>query len=387
MINLPNKRKGSALVIVIMISCVIIILCTSIIGVGYADATHSIRQEKSVQAYQIARSGVNIGVKKLENAINAANSAGKYFSNVNDFISSPIVQPYFNDFNDSLGINGQYNVQFITDSEYTDKDVIKIYSEGTVNNVKTTTALQVYLSCPNINPEGWINNGWNIKSGNFSMNKKAVVFKTGKTLGHSVKKDASSPTVFKAPSIHFTDLDNNGFAAELTNKPFTLNSNFITFAGGVVTDKTGKDNGILYLQAYQNEDGSKGLLGPASLTLPAGSSNYSGPFNTPLSSFCSSITAGDTGYGVIYLKDGLYGSSSTTDQIVTLTDTADRKAGYYFFKETRGGTSTLNLNSLTDRNIKMIYIDEPNIIAYLDWLYAKETNLSVNFEGSIWSKN
>ena len=382
-----SKRKGSALIVVIVAFAVIMILCTSIIGIEYADALSSIRQEKSVEAYQVARSGVDIGIKKLEQAIVAANTAGKYYSSVSDFISDPVVQPYLVEMDDTIG-DGQYKVTFNTSSEFTDKDVIKIYSEGTEGNVKNTTALQLFLSCPNINPTGWINNGWNVKAGKFSMNKRSVVFKTGKKIGHPVKKDASSPTVFKAPSIHFMDLNNDGFAAELTPKPFTLESNFISFAGGVVTDKSGKDNGILYLQVYDNEDGTKGLMGPASLTLPAGSSNYTGPFNTPLSSFCSDIATGDTGYGVVYLKDGLYGSASTSDKIITLTDALGtaRKEGYYFFKETRGATLTLNLNNPDDRNAKMIYIDEPDIINYLDWLYSKETNLSINMEGSIWSK-
>lgn len=379
------KRNGSALITVVIAFAVIFILCTSIIGIGYADALNSIRQENSIKAYHIARSGVDIGIIKLKNAITDVESEGKYFSNVNEFIGDSTVQTYLHDFSDSLG-NGQFEVKLITDSEYTNKNIIKIYSEGTVDNVKNTTALQVYLTCPNINPTGWINNGWNVKSGYFTMNKKPVVFKKGSVLGHAVKKDASSATVFKAPSIHFMDLNIDGFAAELTPKPFTIVSNFISFAGGVVTDKSGKDNCILYLQVYENEDGSKGLMGPSSLTLPAGSSNYTGPFNTPLSSFCSHISPTDIGYGVIYLKDGLYGSYSTSDQIVTLTDTTDRREGYYFFKETRGDTSPLNLNSIEDRNIKMIYIDEPEIINYLDWLYKNETNLNISMQYSIWSK-
>ena len=165
MINLPNRKKGSALVVVIIIFCILAILCTTFISVCYGDAMQSIRGQKSIQAYDTARIGVELAVKKLNNAITAANASNTYYSDISDFLSHTSLT----DFNGTLGNAGSYNVSYINSTELSNDEMIKIYSEGTVGGVKRTTALTLKIACPSLNPNGWINNGWIINDGYHSM--------------------------------------------------------------------------------------------------------------------------------------------------------------------------------------------------------------------------
>lgn len=357
MINLPNRKKGSAIVVVIMIFCILAILSTAFISVSHSDAMQSINGQKSIQAYDTARTGVEIAVKKLNNTITAANASNTYFSDISEFITYATLDP----FSGTLGNAGSYDVSYKTSTDLSADEMIKISSTGTVGGVTRTTALTLKIACPSLNPSGWINNGWIINDGYHSMNEGPVVFKTKKNLGHAVMKTGNNAdTTFKAPSIHFLDTA-KGFSLEVNKNTdkMTLEANLISFKEKVLiqNDNTGK----MYLDVFKDAEGnSNGLLGPA---------------GTPLK----------PGYGVIYLPYGLYTGNENSPSIV-----AGFQPGFYFFK---GDSSTpgneLNLDNPIDRNnsSKMQLITDAATIDYLTKLINSETNIGIRREKSIWSKN
>lgn len=338
-----RSEKGAALPIVLIVMLVLIILASALLNVSMANVRQSIHENNRLQAYNLARSGIELAVRKLE-----------VETETNIYTDIAELEPMMTAFSTSTITdlpNASFSVSFVT-SGYTVEETVKIDGTGTYNGVTETASLILDVSSPYLNPKNWINNGWIVNDGLFSKDDAFIVFRTKKNIGHAVKKvgNTSAPTTFIAESLHFMDTAESVSLEVVSNRPFTLEANLITFITQICIPDNG--SGELYLNVLY---GGQGLLGPDGLPLKPG-------------------------YGVVYLPGGIVKrNGSNYTQIFA--------GGYYYYNgNTNIAGQSLNLASIGDR-AKLIKITDANTIKYLEDLIKSQTRIKVNYEDSIWSDN
>lgn len=342
MLSLKNE-KGAALPIVLIVMLVLIILASALLTVSMANVKQSIYQNNRIQAYNLARSGIELAVRKLEVATET-----NIYTDITEL--EPIMIAFGSPTITDLP-GASFSVSFVT-SGYSIEETVKIVGTGTYNGVTETTSLTLDVSSPYLNPKNWINNGWIVNDGLFSKADAVIVFRTKKNIGHAVKKvgNTSAPTTFTAKSLHFMDTAESVSLEVVTNRPFTLEANLITFVTQISVPDNG--SGELYLNVL---GGGPGLLGPDGLPLK-------------------------NGYGVVYLPGGVVKrNGSNYTQIFP--------GGYYYFNgNTALAGQSLNIALIGDRG-KLIKIVDAATIKYLEDMIKNETRIKVNYKDSIWARN
>lgn len=339
MLSIKNE-KGAALPIVLIVMLVLVILASALLNVSLANVRQSVHENNRIQAYNLARSGIELAVRKLE-----VESEANIYTDITEL--EPIMIPFSTSSITDLP-NASFSVSFVT-SGYSVEETVKLEGVGTYNGVTETASLVLDVSSPYLNPKNWINNGWIVNDGLFSKDDSVIVFRTKKNIGHAVKKvgNTAAPTTFIAESLHFMDTAESLSLEVVSNRPFTLEANLITFVTQILVPDNG--SGELYLNVL---GGGAGLLGPDNLPLK-------------------------TGYGVISLPGGIVKrNGSNYTQIFG--------PGYYYFKgNTNVAGESLNIALIGDR-AKLIKIVDANTIKYLEDLIKSQTRIKVNYDDSIW---
>jgi hypothetical protein len=337
-----KSKKGASLVLILMVASIIFILGVTILGIGVAEARFSTRQVDKTQAYLSAKSGVEIGLDKIKNALASGN-----YEDVNTLYDD-INVPFSGSVNTG---EDTYSVTFVDDGLVT-QNRIKILGESIVNNVKGTTALTIQFTSPGRIPLDWLNNGNIINKGYHERTTGPVVVDLVKLLGHSPKKSSVAVTTWFAPSIHFVD-DEEGFALEVTAKQLILKSNLISFRNKIYTKE---DNDCLVLSTF-NAQGFRDAAGNRLL--------YDNSHYIP------------EGWGVVVLyKDMVRGMNKNSSYTVF-------SPGYYAF------APGMALSSSADRNnaSKMIEITNQSTKDYIDAVIKSETTLGFEPTQIRWSNN
>lgn len=350
--DLKINNKGVALSWVIILFTVLFILGVAITNYSLSEIRLSSRNENSVIAYHLAKSGVEIVYDELYTAIDGMPE---------EYVDSAALINHLSTMNliNTLGtINsiGDYTVNVSVMEFVGDEDSLKISSTGTVNGVNNTTALIVQYSGPYANPKGWINNGEIAMSGYFQMTHQPVVFRIGKTLGHAVKKAAvNETTTFKAPSLHFRDVSDDNISLEVQDlgpKSFNLESNFITFKGKILI--TGEEDGNLTLTVFRDD------------------------LNNQLGMRYDNGDLINLGFGIVYFGDGIIKQEKVGPNTI---ETEIKGTGFYYFPNTKD----LNLDLESDI-AELVPITDPTLVSYLLNRMAQEVKLSLNAERAYWSE-
>lgn len=244
-----KNNKGSALITSILVFAVLIILGTSLLSVSYADTTFASHQSNKIQAHYLGRSGVNIGLKILNNELTSTtyNDLDVLTTALNNDAATLLNPPSDPD-NDpnsyKVGNAGSFNLSF----QRYDTRGIKIISEGIVNGTSQTTetvTLTVKTKLPTQmynNPGEWVT-GINLNKG-INPNLSGSYLGKGILLeGHPVQspKGSNNPSTFQASIIYFTDY--NGISLRQINNstPITFDAEIIYFTSGVTFNNTDDD--------------------------------------------------------------------------------------------------------------------------------------------------
>ena len=121
-----KKRKGGALIMVILVMLIMIILGTTILSISVTENKQAIREKNRIEAYYLARSGVEATAAWITDPDRKAEEIDKIINN----------KSHYNDFG-----NGKFNVEIIEDSE--SEDLIIISANAIVNNVSSQSRLVI----------------------------------------------------------------------------------------------------------------------------------------------------------------------------------------------------------------------------------------------------
>jgi type II secretory pathway pseudopilin PulG len=115
-----KNNKGMALPLVIVVMLIVSILGLTLLQVAFAQTTHAARDKSRMQAYYLAKAGVEATEKWL------LNNTDK-FNNIKDKTSSPTTLP-------DSGINGTFTVKVSGSLD----NIVLLEGTGTVNGVNAT---------------------------------------------------------------------------------------------------------------------------------------------------------------------------------------------------------------------------------------------------------
>lgn len=340
---LIKEERGGTLALTLIVMLVLSILGFSLLSISVAEAKFAANQLNNTQAYFVARSGAEVGLKTIMNTLTSGNH--QTLTSLYAALTSPVTGSV-NAGEDS------FSVTFI-DGGLVAQDQIKILSTGTANSGTVTTALTVRFSVPFPVPLDWLNPGGVIKAGTYERTTSPVIVNTVKQLGHGTKKSTALDTIWKAPSIHFVD-DDNDISLEISGKTFEIQSNLVSFFNRIYMKKNEVDS--LVYQTF-NAAGFKDANG------------NSLPYN-------SSGTLIPNGWGVVKLNKMMFeGNPNSPTQVWA--------PGYYAVSP---GT---DLSNPADRtNIaKVIQITNTTTQNYIDSVINDETGLSFDPQSKKWSKN
>ncbi len=265
-----NSRRGSALAFVLIITAVLAVLGTAILGLSLAETNHATRSQKQVQIQYIARSGVEVGYEKL---IAAAPSLAN--PNFDTLLSNANALP--NLVNQILG-TGNYSIQY---EKYpvTNPQFIKIRSASASSGspvvsdqvtllVAISTGFQSWFPAP----DAWVRamNLWgdvNPSNPGEDMLGKGIQF-----IGTPSKSPQSgTPSLFRASVIKFTGMNGDGdtFWLQPQTNDVTFDAEVMLFGGRILMRH---DDGNLILK-ISDETVSNNTCPPWTSAIPAGFEN------------------------------------------------------------------------------------------------------------------
>lgn len=392
---LLKKHKGIALVTAIMISAVLSILVISILGVSLADKNHAVNYDKNSQAHYIARSGIAVGLKVLDNELSDLINEIKddpsktitidsLVSTANSYAnqSSNLKNVAFKDA--SANIIGTYSISY----EKFGPEQVKIISDAEANgstNPKDRVTLIINVKTGTnyyTNPAEWLNGGSQTLQTGVSTNNhlKHSVKLNGK--GNSIKIPSNSgnganDSIYKAQIIYFTDEKGTSFQQLNNVIGVTFDAEIIFFESAVEistpNNKTPDPVCFTLSDELINSREEGGGVIPKTNT-ECGFESYES-----YKAFIGTETADEWGnynfdstkhYGVVKFGGGVKNNGTFINY------KGEKLQGYYFFK------SGVDLHNINDGDFIKIN-DDDAIIKVIDNLI----NPSINRNGRIWSDN
>ena len=340
---LIKEERGGTLALTLIVMLVLSILGFSLLSISVAEAKFAANQLNNTQAYFVARSGAEVGLKTIMNTLTSGNH--QTLTSLYAALTSPVTGSV-NAGEDS------FSVTFI-DGGLVAQDQIKILSTGTANSGTVTTALTVRFSVPFPVPLDWLNPGGIIKAGTYERTTSPVIVNTVKQTGHGTKKSTELDTVWKAPSIHFVDDDNN-ISLEISGKTFEVQANLVSFFNRIYMKKN-EVNSLVF-----NTFNAAGFKGVGGVSLP----------------YDNLGTLIPNGWGVVKLNEMMFDGNLNSPNEVWTT-------GYYAVAP---GT---DLSSSSDRTnvAKVIQITNTTTQSYIDSVINTETGLSFDPQSKKWTKN
>lgn len=381
----PKKKKGLALITVVVVMLVLSILGLSLLGVSLAEAKHAEWEDKRIQAHYIGRSGVYVGIKMLD-----AKLASENITNINTFVTQ--LNSYVATLDSStfkVGDKGTFTLKY----EVFESGRLKIRCVGTVNgnpNMSETVTYAVEM-IPSMsmldNPDVWIS-GINLRHNiNRSTNflGKGVML-SSKPIQSPMGGGASADSTFQASVIYFKN--NNGISfKQITNSvDITFDSEILYFESGVQLNKTGDDvflaispETIKYRMEFS---GVLPIYCPPVGVTPqiVGFEDYGrykafiGTETKDLHSTYEMNFEDGKNYGVVYFGDAVVVKEKNKDTPITNVN-----RGYYYFK------NGVNLRSLTPSHLgdNLIRIpDDDAIIKAIQGLFKSKTKV----DGAFWDR-
>jgi Tfp pilus assembly protein PilX len=306
-----KKKKGAALIYVLIIFGVMTILGTTMLNVSIAQTRETSYEDKRIQAYYLARTGADATLEAWRNSSVSGKPSGvanTVYLNINSSDNSRVFET-----TTSSSTLGKFDVTVTPPSAGSPNTIIT--SVGNVGNViqTATVTIKANTTTRDIPPTpssdavlGSTLNWYNFKSGqintNASSHMKAPANKTVKFEAQDLKgikyPNKNSPAVtFEADKMLFTS------EMQILHNNLTLVSNVIAFNSGVDFQAKkdglalilkipvgggvtvgGVKYGIVYFEnvGYYFRDGDKLTSDEdinAKLTrIPSGDSNYSNPY-------------------------------------------------------------------------------------------------------------
>jgi Tfp pilus assembly protein PilX len=130
---IKKKRKGAALLVVILVMAVLVILGTAILNISLSETNQAAYEDKRMQAHYLARSGAEAALSAWENSSEADKPSGAaetvYLDSSNQFVDT------------STNMIGKFDVT-VTSPAGANTDTV-ITSIGTVGNVTQTVTVTI----------------------------------------------------------------------------------------------------------------------------------------------------------------------------------------------------------------------------------------------------
>lgn len=321
------RKKGVALVTVIIIMGILVILGTALLSVGVSETKNASWEKSRVQAHYLGRSGVYVGLDLIKNKLNTKiySDLGVLASELNTQVAS--LNTSATAF--KIGESGKFSLNF----ESTEPGEVKIKSTGITAGSPNSTELVTYIVKINtgvsmtLNPTEWVN-GINLIKGIASDTNylgKGVMFE-GKPV--QSPQGSRSSSIYQASILHFRNYTQAGQSLsfkQVTNSiPITFDAEVIYFESGVMLNKT-KDPVALSMTdpVMSNRIGNIAYSGIVGFENYARYSSFIGTNTSDLYSTYSSQFDPAAKYGIVYFG----GDVLRDDDIAPVLD-----KGYYFFK-------------------------------------------------------
>lgn len=238
---IKRRKRGAALITVIMIMAVMTILGAAILNVSVHQASYAAYEDKRMQAHYLARSGAEAALKAWEIAPLDNKPTGRcetvYLNNSNQFVS------------DSLNMKGKFDVTINDIDEFT----TQIVSVGTVSNITQTVTVTIKTDTSEItDPEGstilgseldWYDNNSGHASPGYhtigESGKTVLVSDPGLKLTHG-------EAIYQADAINFTtDIWNFKY-------PLKLTAGLIIFNKEIRTNRNGSNDGRIIFNVLKS---------------------------------------------------------------------------------------------------------------------------------------
>jgi hypothetical protein len=231
MLKIAKCKKGSSLLLIIFVTAVLVILITALLSLSLGDTKNSVYQNDKVQAHYIARSGIDVGKKVLDDKILNGNYASidSIVSSVNTSATG-LGSVLLKDSTDSKNI-GSFTLKF----EKFSPDEVKIISQSVIPKTfavkDTVTYIVKIANAVNFenNPDDWFT-GVNLAKGYGPNNDHLKGVKLGGTKVQSPQN--GDPSTFRSEIIYFSSNKDNASFRQVTNSKLVTFDAFILYIEG-----------------------------------------------------------------------------------------------------------------------------------------------------------
>lgn len=363
-----RNKHGSALTAVILVMLVLVVMGTAILNLSLSDGRNAIYQEKSKQAFYVAKSGAQITAKKVDNILTTYEP-----KNMNELLTR--VSNY------TSTIDGQGKFDITYDASKKSENIIKIISKGArsalSNSDIVTLLMKITFPLPtSADSGGWLSGNSNIldhdpeyrhvgeivdlipKNGTLTIKSPQNPGSTPLYQASIIRLSAGDPSLIKANNSCTVTFDAEilYFENEIKDEDSKGDEVYLTISDEVVEDDSlsTKDTG------FENYDRYKEFAEPYDGFVKGGIT-----YELKANGHYSFVPA--THYGLVYL-----GGGTIPDGAVTPIP-----GGYYFYPE--------NLNVFaSDAITKLIKIDTNDaVIAALENLFLPRAYS----EDYVWGSN
>lgn len=312
-----KKKKGAALVIVIMVTAVLMILGTAILNVSLSESKQASFEDKKIQAHYLARSGADATLNAWENSTTKPSGTSTvYLNSSNEFITTNTAPP---------NAIGKFDVTVAVPTG-TDTVITSVGTVGTVTQTVTVTIKNITttVKIPPTDAVSGESLGWyDSTNGQFTKGQYnhtadtgvAVKLQTKSSNGLKLPSNFKAPVCLQADKLFFIS------PFHLLHNSIVLTSTVIAFTDSIETLSVDKGSIVLkVLDAGVTRTGKNGTWGV--------------------------VYFADKGYFFKYLKDGVTISSPNDIQInIGYGNLEEIKQGEYV-NPFLGGTKTISSYSV-----------------------------------------
>lgn len=247
-----KNKKGSALVLTLMVLLIFTILAASLMTLSLAESRQAIGQEKRTQAYYLAKSGVEMGLDLINDNISELTNIGNEDADVQTKIKVT-VSNFCSNLN---GITESGNKRFEVDNlgyftlkfENNEKDYIKVISTGNIKGAKpykSTANAIIYINYSQDikNPDTWVISGEQQRNRAVKLyNGKKILLEPPNGNGFITENYNGYEQTHSTSAIYFTKNNHGGnlnldLAAIPNTAVTTFDAKVVCFKGRLVLIK------------------------------------------------------------------------------------------------------------------------------------------------------
>lgn len=369
-----SRRKGSALLITILIMAVLTIIGASLLSLSLADTRNSVSQDKKTQAHYIGRSGVYVGYDLLNKQL-----ASKDYSELDTLVTDlNTAAGSLSASNKLVSDKGSFSLSY----ERFSPDEIKISSTGTTAGANAYSELVTFIvkvmpaMSMQSNPDEWIT-GVNLKKGVLGGASNIYLGKGVELSGRPIQSPQNSAVdaTYQASVLYFKDWTGGHSSLSLQQKPESKTVNFdaeiIYFESGVELNNTPNPVKLLISTDVINyRVNNAGVLPKYSVNVGFEDENryitFIGSYTDNNYSIYAPQFISGSKYGLVYFGGDVYEFHGTTKIL----------SGYYFYR------SGVDLHNPVPGDLIKINNNDA-IIKALNNLFKSSASSS----GFIWNKD